>query len=369
MKLIYKILYASLLLCCGIIISCDKNDSDIKWGDAKIYMPQASLLNGGLTNDYPVPFNTSFSTKNYQFDSATGILNIDLGVYRSGLEQLEAFSVSIKANIDSTEAAATKIPKGLALSSDYFSLPEQVSVGAGKREQSFSLSVDLKKLVASSPSVVSKRLVLVVEISNPTRYSINQNLSKTAVIINTASFLDPVNLIKGGEMNDEDKQYWTVAHLIPNDPAKFEISGGVLNMSSGSTSKYVRSNTAIYQAIEVEAGIVYQLKADLNSTGGTICSFEMHINKEMPITGTPYNHLSSADIFAYSDDWGGVLGNGGFSNPKSGQLTKQTGWNNLIKSDGEFTATMTGTMYVVFKVDCYGNMGDIKIDNVSIYEK
>ena len=33
--------------------SCDEDVNDKKWGYSKIYMPQAVMLNGGISNIYP----------------------------------------------------------------------------------------------------------------------------------------------------------------------------------------------------------------------------------------------------------------------------------------------------------------------------
>lgn len=367
MKLKNFILPAIIMLFAFNFVSCDKNDSATPWGESLVYMPQASLLNGGLSNDYPVPFNSDWQTKNYQYDSLNGILKVDLGVYRSGLNQLEPFTVDIKANMDSTQIAAGKIAKGYALTSDYFSLPNQVSVGNGQREQNFSLTIDLKKLANANPGATTKRLVLVVEILNPSKYQLNNKLNKTVVVVNTGAFLAPMDLIKGGDMSPGSEQFWQVVPLIENDLGKVEIRNNVMTISNGSAT-FTRSSTVVYQPFQVEAGITYQFKADLKSTGASICSFEANINYTKPVALQGYVHLGSDEIFAYTDNWDG-LGGGGIGKPLSGNFTSVTSWNNLIDASGTFTATTTGTMYLVFKADCYGNLGTITLDNVSIKEK
>ena len=75
---IYGFILASV-----IMFSCEADDNEKEWGYAKIYMPQASILNGGLTNnEYPVPLKNNAATNNYKFDEANKRLQVTLGVYR-----------------------------------------------------------------------------------------------------------------------------------------------------------------------------------------------------------------------------------------------------------------------------------------------
>lgn len=169
------------------MISCDEDDNNKEWGYAKIYMPQASILNGGLSNnDYPVPLNNNASTKNYKLDEANKILYVYLGVYRSGLQKLESYSVQVAPDNAATVAYVAGNSARAVLPSDAYTLPDIVTVPNGKRETTFYLTVDLSKLEADFSS---KNIVLVVEISNPSKYELNESLSKTTVIINGSFFL------------------------------------------------------------------------------------------------------------------------------------------------------------------------------------
>lgn len=180
------------MMCCLILVnlimlSCEKDDNKIEWGFAKIYMPQASILNGGLiNNDYPVPLNNNASTKNYKLDEANNILSVYLGVYRSGLQKLESYSVHVAADSAATAAYVTGKSNMAALPSDAYTLPGIVTIPSGERETTFYLTVDLNKLGAD---LSSKSIVLVVGISNPSKYELNESLSKTTVIIDSSFFL------------------------------------------------------------------------------------------------------------------------------------------------------------------------------------
>lgn len=169
--------------------SCEKDDNAKEWGYAKIYMPQAAILDGGLSHDYPVPLNNNPATKNYGIDSTTNFLHIYLGVYRSGLQPLQSYSVQVYVDAAATNDALPGIDEGVALPSDVYSLPGEVVVPDNEREIGFDLTVDLNKLAEKYISYATKKMVLVVGISNPSNYVLNEALCKTTIIIDGASFL------------------------------------------------------------------------------------------------------------------------------------------------------------------------------------
>lgn len=180
------------MLCCLIlttliISSCEKDDNEKEWGYAKVYMPQAAMLNGGLSsNNYPVPLNNNASTNNYKLDEANNILYVYLGVYRSGLQKLQTYSVQVVADNVATTAYVSGNSNRAILPNDAYTLPNLVTVPDGEREANFYLTVDLNKL---GEDFSTKNIVLVVGISNPSNYELNESLSKTTVIIDGSFFL------------------------------------------------------------------------------------------------------------------------------------------------------------------------------------
>src|SRR5574344_1220250 len=86
------------LLC---LVSCEIDDNKKAWGEAKIYMPQSSMLSAGRDNNYYVPLSNA-STQNYIIDEETNTLKIALGVYRSGLQKLDSYSVKVFVDTDAT---------------------------------------------------------------------------------------------------------------------------------------------------------------------------------------------------------------------------------------------------------------------------
>lgn len=337
--------------------SCDKDDSDTAWGNSKIYMPQASILNGGLSNEYPVPFNKDTVNINYEFDPVTKILKIPLGVYRSGLENMEAFSVKITADNAASTAAAQNIPRGLALPEGTYSLPNEVSVENGSRQNTFFLTVDLQKVVDANLSSGSKQLVLVVGISDPTKYELNEKLAKTTVVINARDFLGK-NLLQGGDMEAGSEKYWKIVSLDPDSPGgKIEIKDGVMSFTNSGNA-----SIAAYQAIEVEKDKKYVLKADMTSTAVTSTTFITYLGTWEPVPMKGYDTHPYVAFWTFNPD-------GCLANPKSGNLPTIACGRWDIAPDGTFTAPVTGKLYLVLKAESWGNIGKITLDNISITEK
>lgn len=177
---------------CGIVliasVSCDVVDSNKEeWGFAKVYMPQAVVQSGGTDNNYHVPSGTSEFDKNYTIEKAGGSDNIKviLGVYRSGLQELEGYSVDVSARPDTVQQLISSgvLAEVMLLPADTYSLPANITVPDGEREATFDLVIDRNKLRSSYADYVGKRLALAVAISNPSRYELNRSLSTTIVII------------------------------------------------------------------------------------------------------------------------------------------------------------------------------------------
>lgn len=188
-NIIKNIAYSIISLAILIFVSCEKSDNQKEWGISKIYMPQASILDGGITHDYPVPLNRG--SNNYILDSLKNTINIVLGVYRSGLENLKSYSVTVAADIDTTNQIITggTITDAVLLPSDVYTLPTTVSVPDGQRQSIFYLIIDRAKLIEKYSSYKGKQLLLTVGISNASRYQLNQSLSKTVIIIDSGFFM------------------------------------------------------------------------------------------------------------------------------------------------------------------------------------
>lgn len=184
MKAFNKIIQASLLALFFFgLNSCEEADSEKEWGIAKVYMPQAAIKSGAHSN-YEVPSGTSEFNKNYFIENNN--IKVVLGVYRSGLQELESFSVDVAVRADTLNQLITDgtLADAVALPDDTYTLPGTLTVASGERESIFYLSIDRQKLMNDYPSYVGMRLALAVSIANPSKYELNRSLSTTIVIVN-----------------------------------------------------------------------------------------------------------------------------------------------------------------------------------------
>lgn len=170
------------MLCAACFMGCEKNDSSSAFGVPTIYMPQATV-SGGSNANYPVPSGLDSATRNYVDDPKGGVLNVLLGVSRSGKVSNEAFAVNIKVNKDTINQLITTgalDASTILMPDDVYTLPSSVSVPAGSSSEYFSLLLDKGKLKTYAGS----KLAIAVGLANPTKYQLNPVLSTTIVIIN-----------------------------------------------------------------------------------------------------------------------------------------------------------------------------------------
>jgi hypothetical protein len=364
--------YLCVALFLLVLSACEPDDNEKEWGVAKVYMPQAAILNGGLSNDYPVPLSNNASTENYEIDPVTNTLKITLGVYRSGLSSLKAYSVSVQADIDASNAAVGSINKGILLPADTYSLPSTVSVPDGEREAVFSLNVDLNKLISDYPSYGGGKLVLVVGISDPTKYELNPKLSKTTIIIDGPSFLPAPKIVQGGDFESGSEQYWTRVNFSGSlDESVAAITNGALVFNYGTTA--ATGEIYFYNTIQLEKEKTYKFSSNFSSTGGsTIVSARFYLIVTHVLSSTvsyAQDGQYSSDtntFFCMWDAWNGM------KNPVNGTLPQNSGWagGNIEKGSGLFTPKFSGTGYLIIGVVAWGSpIGIITLDNIKIEEQ
>lgn len=360
-----RLVIALLLLTMALACACE-DDADKKWGIAKIYMPQSSILNGGINHHYPVPLNNNAATDNYIIDEETGTLQIVLGVYRSGLEELDAYSVKVSADAGATAELITSVNRGVILPADVYTLPEKISVSIGSREAIFCLSVDLNKLIADYAELANKKLCLSVAISEPDRYELNESLCRTDIIIDGPSFLPAPQIVKGGDFASGSEIYWKKVDLSGITPAlddAVKIADGSLVFDYG-TEKVTRS-IAVYQPVELEEGNRYKFSATVSSTGADAAEMVFILSSVEPVEGVEYDKTNN--YFSLLDVWWGQHPNFGdkFSGmfPQSGQW--EQGFN---RQTGEFTANFAKGYIIILVTTWNGTIGNVVFDNIKIEE-
>jgi hypothetical protein len=199
MKAFLKIKYLLFFLTTALYFSsCEKPASEETYGFAKIYMPQAIFTDNGKAI-YRVPGALDPRYPNYTFDSLNGKLNVILGIYRSGMQSLEEFTVELYVNTDSTNNLLrdSVIANGELLPADVYTFPSTVTVKSGTRESIFYLSIDVAKLNSNYASLAGKPLLTSIGIKNPSKYELNESLATTKVVIDTIFMKKPVIIESG----------------------------------------------------------------------------------------------------------------------------------------------------------------------------
>ena len=184
-----KLFYIGLAVAYGLFVaSCADPALDAEYGQTLIYMPQATH-NIGVDNNLNV--NVSVSALNSAPGKQT---ETTLGIYRSGTAPKESFSVDLKVAPD-TLAAAKAIAltagapakydiykTGILLAADYYdALPDKLTVKDGERQATTKLVLHDTELVATY--AVGQILLLPVRIENPSKYTLNESLAFTMVVV------------------------------------------------------------------------------------------------------------------------------------------------------------------------------------------
>lgn len=176
-----KYIFIIAAVIAAMLTSCEKQP---QWGFKLIYMPQAAISNN-LDHEYPVPMSGQ-QDKNYALKG--GKLDVFLGVYRSGQGDLQAYSVDVYYDPVLSGAAAASAADRVAIPLNYLHFPDKVSVEDGSRQKTFNLTVDLAALKAAHPEYAGKMLVAAIGIANPSKYELNEEISKTIIVIDSSKF-------------------------------------------------------------------------------------------------------------------------------------------------------------------------------------
>ena len=176
------------ILCIVIMnIGCTKADSSTLFGYSYVEIPQ-STVSGGQGIIYPVPTGFDSNTFNYSIDTLKRVVNVFLGVSRTGLAKADGYSVSLSTNSDTINQLITAglIPitdstnsSVVLLPASAYSLPATVSVPSGSVTANFILSIDM----ATLKSYAGKLVTLCVVLSNPTQYLISPTNGQVIVAI------------------------------------------------------------------------------------------------------------------------------------------------------------------------------------------
>jgi hypothetical protein len=170
-------------MCAVALSGCEEGDGYLDVGYSQIYIPQATIT--GLNNHYPVPAGgNELTARNWVLSSDGKTFDVLLGVMRSGsISEASGFSVDVVVSQSETNEvlASGEIGNAVALPSNLYEMPAKVTVPAGVNGVSFSLSLDLTKLLDGTYN--GQKLVLTVSIANPTGYVLSETNTSVVVIV------------------------------------------------------------------------------------------------------------------------------------------------------------------------------------------
>ena len=278
-----------LLLLFVAFIACKKDDVFEDPGITTLYMPQASLNNGG--NEYNVPFGGN--SENYTFNETTKKLKIVLGVKNSGLST-DGFSVKVKVDVQATNAYVEKYKNdekkpAVVLPEGSYTLPESATIPSGKNEESFYLEVDMQKILTEHPDYYKNRIALAVSIYGHEK--ILASKATTIVVIDGAKFLPtPPEPPKPTLETLLKKDAWKVVKQgidgkITAD-AKINIVEGNIHYSSGKVGG--KFNHVIYQPVNVEKGQTYTYDMHVEIKGQAWGWIQVYVSEHEPEEGKDF---------------------------------------------------------------------------------
>lgn len=194
MKYIVRTLIAVAIA--AVLSACSEDDATKDYGFAKVYIPQATMT--GLDNSYPIPSGPFYQNSTYtcRYDRPSGILNVALGVIRSGyFKEQKAFSVDLGVSAaETTRKLSEYTDKGtpaVQLPQDLCTIPGKISVPADSADGTCYIGIDIKKLALQQASLYTgteyKLLVLGLEISNPTEYELSDNYTSVVLVLDLNS--------------------------------------------------------------------------------------------------------------------------------------------------------------------------------------
>ncbi len=168
--------------------------------------------------------------------------------------------------------------------------------------------------------------------------------------VTVANDYEYTSIVENGGFDNGDENWST--YLIGSG-VDVSIADGVATWTGGSWAQAV-----IYQAIEVEAGVEYQVDMNISGSGATDTWFEAYFATEAPVEGTDY---TGGDILLGLSTWSGC-GSDSFDTDFTKISCSDAG------SNGKVTFDNAGTAYLVIKGggSDLGTTG-ISVDNVVVY--
>ena len=331
----------------------------------QVSLAQATMLNGGVTNHYPVPFDPS--SENYTFNPETLVLDIPFSITRNGEKPFDAFSVDVTENLSAASAQLASIEDGVLLPAGTVSLPATASVKNGQESGTFSMTVNICDLVDEHPEWSRSKLVTAVTISNPTLYELDAAAATAVVIIDARTFYpkpEAVNLVQGGAFESGDEAYWTAVNSDGGGGRGWGVRPAQASVREGKLLFTIteRCFHTFYQQIDIAEAGEYQMVLTYSNSGSADASGRVYAAfcTEAPVTDATFAHQNYPAARAENNIKSAYLGDFFASNVSQ----KFNG----LTSEGKFTVDAPGTYYLVLGVDMWGGSLNAYFDDCKLYK-
>jgi hypothetical protein len=322
MRIKSSILKSTILLLLVLAACKQETIQSIKVTESvKVYFPDAEKSNGLLDG---------MKQTELLVDSVSKTVNFPIPVYRGGFSDLQTFTVDASVDnstIDALIQAGSLPANTIVLDPNSFTINQKDTI---KKDNNILKGLVIPMIkIASLNSYSGKTIALGLKISNPSKYTVNENLNKVIIYVNVDDLLDRIT----PKSNMIDNSKWVNLKINNDNNVKFDVkSDGTILASGGNWG-----HSGVYQVVDVRANKKYKIDMNVKGSGASDTWFEVYVSPTAPTQGSDY---SAGGIREGLSTWAGC-GNSNFD----GLLSKIqcSGNGNIV------TFSTSGKVYIVIK--------------------
>lgn len=216
---------------------------------------------------------------------------------------------------------------------------------------------DGSKVVADNPTHVY---------SDPGTFSVTLTVyggegTEPAVVTKDVTVEEAV--FDGGMLSQEG---WTVTHGVGGNTVNVDDKNGFEVLGSGITGETPEAdwqNVMVWQAVDVEAGKIYQFDAYITANGSESTWAQVYFGGTEPVDGGDYSDNKVYGVSSWGTD-GSCIGDAiVFTSVLNARCEGLSG-----SDDGTFTFETSQTLYIIFKTGSQTGSHDIKWGNILFRE-
>lgn len=171
---------------CLLCTSCQKDDAiEESKKLSLLYWEDARMVWNGTTANYFVDI--------YQSENPDTIIDIQLGLYRNHKDPIQETTVEVEIDTDSLSSAIalsennsnySLFKKARLLPPQYYTYPTSISLSTGQEMSQGTIVIHKEELLKDAHTVLQGGIyVIPLKMSNPTKYSINENVNFVMYIL------------------------------------------------------------------------------------------------------------------------------------------------------------------------------------------